>query len=475
MKLFQATLRTLSVTFFLTVFVSTVLLVNIDPSYLPIHYPSLWGILFFTIILWVGWEKSGGITGFVLVFLLTLYISLVTGKGQYLLANIPASIVLLLLINSQYKVKSSITNEKLKLDYLERTYNILLQEYNKKKVLRDSYHKKMERFTYLSHVARESGFSLAPQEINRLIMNNIIKTIDSGDIYSLWEVGEDLKTLHLQILESPKGIISNKVIESDQFNTWTMRNSQSLLISDIAKDYRFNTQQIITKTMTKSLMITPLLTNNKLLGIIRIDSLNPETFLLDDLRLLTIVGNLAALTIYNARLFKKIEHMANRDGLTNLYVRRYFNEYVENIIENSTNSGEAFSILLLDLDHFKIFNDTYGHSVGDRVLTKISKIIESCLATSHTEAIAARYGGEEFIVALNHTTKQKAYLIAEDIRQTVENETFSVRRKGVRTTISIGISDFPVCGNTLNTIIDKADKALYQAKHKGRNTTIVAE
>lgn len=470
-RVMKIILRIISIIAFPAVVISIFFFLIISPRPNPIHHYLIWSLLLFVIANWINWGIWGGAITLGLISIVTVYSWMLTGTAAYLLVNIPALILVLLLYIRSEHIKLSVTNFKLNLDHEERTYNLLLQDYKKQEGLQEAYYKKSKRFARLSQIAKNLGFSLAPEEINRQIISDLTKTIDTGDTYLLWEVGVDLQSLALKALESPGGISKPEDINSDEFNLWTMRHRQPLLVTDVAKDYRFDTAKIIKKSSTKSLIMAPLMTGNKIMGIVRIDSFLPETFSIDDLRLLAIIANIAALTIQNAKLFKETEYLATRDGLTGLYVKRYCLENLERLLKEAGIKGSSFSVFLIDLDKFKLLNDQYGHSVGDKVLQRVAELIREGAGEG---SISARYGGEEFVVLLPNTTKAEALQVAEKIRKQVAAEILLVRREGIHTTISIGIAFFPVDGDNAISLLDKADKALYQAKHKGRNRVISA-
>lgn len=417
----------------------------------------------------MGWGIWGGIITVTITIIVTVYTWMFTGNGIYLIEIIPGLILIILLFGLEEQSKKSFTIKKLEIDEKERNYNLLLQEHKKQEDLRESYYKKTKRFSRLSQIIRELGFLLSPEEINRTIISNLTDIIENGDIYLLYRVTPDLQNLQLKVLESPAGAQPIDTPALDEFNIWVMRHRQPLIVSDLAKDYRFNTTDILTKTHTRSLIIAPLITGDRLLGIIRIDSYTPETLTIDDLRLLTIITHIGALTIYNAQLYKQTEYLAVRDDLTGIYVKRYFQESLERLVTEAQAEGASFSLLILDLDRFKDFNDQFGHSIGDKILKNVARLMEE---GSPPTSIVARYGGEEFAIILPHTIRQDALGIAENIRKLVEELSFSVRREGFRTTISIGLAEFPGEGNTINQLIETADKRLYEAKRKGRNRVV---
>jgi diguanylate cyclase (GGDEF)-like protein len=178
---------------------------------------------------------------------------------------------------------------------------------------------------------------------------------------------------------------------------------------------------------------------------------------------LTVFG-MGKLAIYEERLL--IESMT--DPLTGLLNRRYFDEQTRREVARSRRHGLRFSVLMLDIDHFKRINDTYGHPVGDRAIKALASV---CSEALRPQDILARYGGEEFVLTLPHTDVEGARVVAERIRQGVEEIALDSADGPVRFTVSIGIStyrrDLP-----LERIVGRADEALYKAKQSGRNCVV---
>ena len=178
------------------------------------------------------------------------------------------------------------------------------------------------------------------------------------------------------------------------------------------------------------------------------------------------VLNERQLTEERIRMMEKLQKLAITDGLTKLYNSRSFYSQLELEVDRFNRYRHPLSLLLLDIDHFKIYNDTYGHLEGDKVLVKFSQIIKSCLRANDS---AYRYGGEEFTVILPETGGEKAKTVAERIRKTLESEVFKPRSdEEVKITISIGVTQyFPK--EELSTFIQRADRAMYLSKQNGRN------
>ena len=179
-----------------------------------------------------------------------------------------------------------------------------------------------------------------------------------------------------------------------------------------------------------------------------------------------ILFNQFLLVLKRVRLYAKIEELAITDSLTGLFLRRYFQERLEEEIKRYKKFKLQFVLLMLDLDHFKSYNDRYGHLVGDAVLSTVARIIKENVRQID---IVARYGGEEFSIILPNTDKQEAEYVSSRLRQSIEREHIYAYDEDLQITISIGGSFFPRDARDAQDLIDKADKALYRAKQAGRN------
>jgi len=165
-------------------------------------------------------------------------------------------------------------------------------------------------------------------------------------------------------------------------------------------------------------------------------------------------------------MLDKLQKLAITDGLTKLYNSRYFYSQLEVEVDRSSRYDHPLALLLLDIDHFKVYNDTYGHLEGDKVLVRFGDLIKSCLRTMDS---AYRYGGEEFTVILPETTGQEAVNVAERIRSVTETEKMSPQGgKTVTVTVSAGVTQY-LKEEKLSVFIQRADNAMYNSKENGRN------
>ena len=212
----------------------------------------------------------------------------------------------------------------------------------------------------------------------------------------------------------------------------------------------------------------PLKVNNITFGVINIvDKVDGSPFEKRDTDLLMAMVNQAAIVLDNTKLFK----LAITDGLTGLYLVRHFKNKLASEEKRAKRYNKIFSILFFDIDHFKKFNDTYGHHIGDEVLKQVATIFKNSLRDGID--IAARYGGEEMIALLPETDIKGAYIVAERLRNAVANHEFTGYKTSLHVTISIGISEFPSSDTDSLELIRKADTALYQSKEGGRNKTTI--
>jgi len=164
---------------------------------------------------------------------------------------------------------------------------------------------------------------------------------------------------------------------------------------------------------------------------------------------------------------RQLQEMADKDGLTNLYNHRFFHEYLARDVHRAQRYFESLSCIFIDIDHFKHFNDTYGHQAGDEILKTLGALLLNSIRASD---LAARYGGEEFAVILHYTDLETARAVAERLRELVASHAFRINEKEFHITISIGVAAIPhpKIAN-LQKLVDAADQALYSAKRNGRN------
>lgn len=185
-----------------------------------------------------------------------------------------------------------------------------------------------------------------------------------------------------------------------------------------------------------------------------------------DINTIDILAHQFVLALRRIHLYEQIEEIATTDSLTDLDTRRYFMERFEEELQRAKAYSLPLVFLILDADHFKKINDQHGHLTGDQVLREIAAMVRENIREID---FAGRFGGEEFCVVLPDTQPEAAMVVAERIRKAVESKPIQAYDSIIQVTVSIGVSSFPTDGDVTDSLIDKADWALYRAKKQGRN------
>ncbi|MEW6008918.1 MAG: sensor domain-containing diguanylate cyclase [Candidatus Omnitrophota bacterium] len=237
----------------------------------------------------------------------------------------------------------------------------------------------------------------------------------------------------------------------------TIKNSQNDIIIKLLKPREF--------------VSVPLKSKTKTLGVIYADNMfTGKPITNEDIRILMMFANQAGLAIENSFLYEQTVNMAQTDSLTKLYNHGYFQDCLAKELENAKLISRPLSLLLIDIDNFKNYNDTLGHQSGDKILKQLGAILQE---SSRKLDYACRYGGEEFAIILPHTDKNEAFSISERLRNRIYEHVFW--KKEIQPlqhlTVSIGLSTFPQDATDKQLLLQASDKALYQAKQSGKNKT----
>lgn len=255
-------------------------------------------------------------------------------------------------------------------------------------------------------------------------------------------------------------------LPSDQVDCWVIERCRPLLVEDFTKDPRFKLGSAMN---VRSAMAVPVMAQGQVVGIARLDAAAPATFTQDDLRFLDLLGGVASLALDNAALFSRVEQLAVRDGLTNLFTHRVFQERLGEELLRAGRYHYTLSLIMLDIDHFKQVNDTYGHAAGDTVLVKTAQILMNHLRSVD---VPARYGGEEFTIILPDLGLEEACRLAERIRLSIGGEKILSEGKNLNVTASFGVATFPLEATTGQQLLRLSDERMYQAKQAGRNRVV---
>ena len=256
----------------------------------------------------------------------------------------------------------------------------------------------------------------------------------------------------------------------DLLDKWVMERKLSLLVTDVLQDSRF--KPVRSGNEVRSVLAAPIVVERQLVGVIRLNGFEPGMFTIGDLRILEALSLLASLALENLQLLARLHEGAIRDNLTGLYTHRFFEERLNEEILRAGRYHTEFCLLMMDIDHFKRYNDTYGHAAGDQVLIRVSQALQQI---ARPVDLLARYGGEEFVLIMPQSALPQARETAELIRRTIEAQTFQFGDESAaqeRVTLSLGVSGFPQEATIASQLVRVADYRLYQAKEGGRNRVV---
>lgn len=216
----------------------------------------------------------------------------------------------------------------------------------------------------------------------------------------------------------------------------------------------------------RSLMLTPLIVEGELLGVLAVGSLRPMAFSDDHLRVLTVLASQASVAIANAIIYRRTEELATTDSMTGLYNYRYLLSRLDDELRKARARELQVSVIYVDIDNFKDYNDTYGHQTGDVILKKFAESLKKYVRESD---VAARYGGDEFVIILPGTGYVEACVVARRLQEGIASHEFVVDEVPVhvRLTVSVGVASYPDSGDTTFDLISRADRAMYRSKRQG--------
>ncbi len=343
-------------------------------------------------------------------------------------------------------------------------FNHIKRLKNQKKKLQSA----IDDLKLLQGVSKEVSSKLEMSQLLPSIMEAFVRAgnVKKGSIM-LYDREKDLLEIKTAKGLSQRAIDNVKLHLGEGIGGRVAETGESILINDTTKNsvYKDFFSGDMKGRPRETLLCLPLMFKGEILGVVTLDSkISGQQFIRNDERLLSILASQSAISINNARTYE----LAITDGLTKLYIRRYFFNRLNEEIEKSSRYRHPFSLLFLDIDHFKEFNDTYGHQMGDKALIHLSKIM---IDKTRTVDICARYGGEEFIIILPETQKDSGLILAERLRKSIEVSSFVGLGHEYKIRVSIGLAEYRQ-DMTSKELIKEADKNLYKAKETGRNKVI---
>lgn len=330
-----------------------------------------------------------------------------------------------------------------------------------------------ELHTFLN-LSKTLSATLNMEELFRLTLHLIGRSlhVDAYSMMLLDEAGERL------VVKAAFGLPEDAAMGltlhlGEGISGLVAQTGQALLVPDVSAEPRFLEQESFSLPRGSFICVPLRIKAREVVGVLNAQKPETHGFTLGDLDLFQAVANQVASALENAQLFQRTKELSTRDDLTGLFNRRHFFDNLEKEVQRARRYRRVFSVLLLDLDDFKGYNDTYGHLKGDEALKEVARVL---LASTRRADIVARFGGEEFVVLLPEINTQGAGVVGEKIRLAVEQYPFAGRstQPGGKMTVTLGVATYPTDSEDGLELVDLADRALYLGKQQGGNRVCAA-
>jgi diguanylate cyclase (GGDEF)-like protein/putative nucleotidyltransferase with HDIG domain len=327
--------------------------------------------------------------------------------------------------------------------------------------------KRGRQLTLLNNVARQAISTLNPEEM----LSAITREIRSGLAYDYVGVGVlDYNNREVAIPSEARpgarGVNRRYQLGEGSVGQVAM-SGDCRQFAELTAGLPASVQPVLSGA--RSLVTLPVTYADQLLGVLEVESRQPNAFHDEDVLLLRTLADQVGSALHNAFVFQRAQEQAITDGLTGVKTHRFFMEGLNAEWRRAARVGRDFSLLLMDLDKFKFVNDYFGHLEGDTILQRVGRILEQNVRRSD---LVARYGGDEFVVLMPETNVQQAYLLGDKLRQWLATDPM-LREK--RITASVGIATYPQHAAAPEELIQIADASMYLAKHQGGNTIVSAD
>lgn len=329
--------------------------------------------------------------------------------------------------------------------------------------LHEEVRQREEELSLISNLAEIMTSSLDVHQIYDSFIQGLRKVIDVDLATIALVEGDELNLLALTSEIGSAWQTGDKLPLKDTATEWVVTHKAPLVEPNLTQESRFWTGKYHLKQGVQSMVFLPLIVGGKAIGSLCIASRRPSAYSQSQVQLLSQLASRIAMSIENARLYAQAEQRARIDELTGLWNRRHLMERIQIEIGRHSRYGGTFSLVIIDLDSFKAFNDTYGHIAGDKLLKQLGTVLRGAIRDADE---AFRYGGDEFAILLPQTSIKDAREVAERVRRRIASE---IKAGPTSMTASLGLASWPVDGIAINEIINSADKALYYAKQSGGN------
>ncbi len=335
--------------------------------------------------------------------------------------------------------------------------------------------RKTQETSIFHDVAKALTSSLDLDSILQTIMEKMAEFF-RPDTWSLLMVDEEKQELYFAIAvgTAAEALKNVRLKVGEGIAGWVAKHGERLIVPDVMTDPRFAKRiDEMTKWETRSIICVPLRSKLRVLGVIQLVNVRMEHFTDQESFFLQALSDYAAIAIENARAVERIQELTITDDCTGLYNARHLYKTLETEVYRSARFGYEFTVVFIDLDHFKQVNDTHGHLIGSKLLAEIGYVIKAQLRLID---YAFRYGGDEFVVLLPQTSKDSSLVVARRLRDTLRTSTFC-NQEGLNLNVraSMGVATYPHDAKTPHEIIRQADEMMYLVKNTSRDNIGIAQ
>ena len=357
------------------------------------------------------------------------------------------------LVQSELRLKAELDSHKKELERTNHRLGVRLRELSLLFDITRSINSTLELEELIKLLTETVGMALGFQEFAMLLLDQATGELKVAATYGFPKQAE-VDQLRLKIGEGAAGRAAER--------------GETVLVDNVAE--KPSDLPYTGHPKVGSFLAVPLKFKGRVVGVLTFDRPTVNAFAADEIKLLAAIANQAAMAIVNARLYAETVELSLTDPLTGTANRRHLFQQLELEVSRAQRFGNQLSLLMIDIDHFKLYNDRYGHPAGDEVLKAVGGVLVGTVRKIDT---FARYGGEEFAVILPHIGRHAAMVVGDKVRRAVSLLAFeSGGPEPERVTVSVGLAHLPGDAQDARELVDRADAALYAAKNGGRDRLV---
>ncbi len=329
-------------------------------------------------------------------------------------------------------------------------------------------------FATLQEITTLINGGRAQETVFESVLNCALQMLEAQAVFLITVEGDRVRKFALRATTEGQvlGLERYELPSQAGITRWVLLEGQPVSVPDVGADPRYHPSiDSLPGLRTSACLAAPLKIRDTTLGVlVAVNRIDASPFHDRHLRILSLLANQTAIAIENSKLYRRAEQLAITDDLTQVYNYRFLKMALRREVKRAARFSQCFSILMIDVDNLKKYNDRNGHLRGSEVLRQVANILTR---EARSIDLVAKYGGDEFVVILPQTTREGALVLAERVKTATETASFPLVESGV-ITVSLGVATYPENGVTAGELLESADIALYAAKQSGKNRVSLA-